>query len=62
VFEPSIETQAEATAHVLGGVSASSSGDTPEARRARALQAALDRLSREDQEIEDMCGSVPKSQ
>jgi len=50
---------AEATAHVLGGLDGPGvSGDTPAARRARVLEAAMKRLKEQEKEIEDMCGSA----
>lgn len=52
-------TGAEVHSHVLGGGTGSSSillGSREEMRR-RALEAALERQRKQDQEIEDMCGS-----
>ena len=63
VYQPSsaggTDLITEATAHVLGGSDGpGASGDTPEARRAQVLEAAMKRLKEQEKEIEDMCGSA----
>jgi len=56
---PSSAVEAEAYSHRLGGGGGQRWGDedTPQARRGRVLAATLRRLEKEEQEIEDMCGS-----
>ena len=63
VYQPSSagdpDLRAEATAHVLGGSDGPDvSEDTPAARRARVLEATMNRLKGQEKEIEDMCGSA----
>lgn len=59
-YEPSSELEAEAQAHILGGV-ASSTGpafdESREERRRRLLDATMARLRKEDEELEHSCGT-----
>ncbi|KAL0571435.1 hypothetical protein V5O48_010525 [Marasmius crinis-equi] len=62
-YEPSSELGAEATAYVLGGSSRTLGGesDSREARRQRMLDAAMARMRKEEQELEDSCGTAGPS-
>jgi len=64
VYEPVPGLEAaEVQAHVLGGSGpASSSDESVEERRRRVLDAAMNRLREEEQEIEDSCGTAPANQ
>jgi len=61
VYEPnSALVESEAYEHVLGGRSStlgSTSGDSIEDRRRRALEAAVSRLRKEEEELEQSCGT-----
>ncbi|GLB41640.1 putative WLM-domain-containing protein [Lyophyllum shimeji] len=63
VYEPSSELEAEAHSHVLGGGSAPGLGpamdDTREERRRRVLAATMARLRKEEEELEQSCGTRP---
>ncbi|EPQ56232.1 WLM-domain-containing protein [Gloeophyllum trabeum ATCC 11539] len=64
IYEPSTGLEAEAHAHVLGGGVASgrvASGDTPEERRRRVLEATMRRLQKEEEELEQSCGTAGPS-
>ncbi|KAI5123182.1 hypothetical protein M0805_003949 [Coniferiporia weirii] len=52
-----LEIESEAQAYILGGSSATLS-DTREERRRRALEAAVGRLRREEEELEQSCGTA----
>jgi len=60
LYQPSSELEAEAQAYTLGGSSIGSTSpgnDSPEERRRRLLEAALNRLRREEEDIEHSCGT-----
>jgi len=60
-YEPSSELEAEAQSYVLGGVgvvsSAATSDESPEQRRQRILDATMNRLRKEEEELEMSCGT-----
>lgn len=62
MYEPGSELEAEATAHILGGggsLAGSSSGDdSREERRRRVLGATMARLRKDEEELEDSCGTA----
>ena len=53
----SSELEAEAQAYILGGSSASPAADSQEERRRRILEATMNRLRKEEEEIEHSCGT-----
>ncbi|KAA1470177.1 WLM-domain-containing protein [Dentipellis sp. KUC8613] len=55
------ELEAEARAYVLGGSGAATprAGETAEERRQRVLDATMRRLRREEEELEQSCGTAP---
>ncbi|KAI0794524.1 WLM-domain-containing protein [Fomes fomentarius] len=62
---PHSALEAEAQEHVLGGsytlggpIPSGSSSDTPEERRRKVLEATMSRLRKEEQELEDRCGTA----
>lgn len=58
VYESSSELELEA-AHVLGGSGvASLSNETPEDRRRKILSATMSRLRKEEEELEQSCGTA----
>ena len=66
VYMPSSELEAEAQAHVLGagsganvlgGSQLSTGSSTREEMRRRVLQATMDRLRKEEEELEHHCGT-----
>ncbi|KIM44403.1 hypothetical protein M413DRAFT_442387 [Hebeloma cylindrosporum] len=60
VYQPSSELEAEAQAYILGGPSLGSTlstDDSPEERRRRVLEATMNRLRREEEEIDHSCGT-----
>jgi len=60
LYQPSAELEAESQAYVLGGSSlgtTSSANESPEERRRRLLEATMNRLRREEEEIEHSCGT-----
>lgn len=60
VYEPSSELEAEAHTHILGGGNASvrvALDESREDRRRKVLQATIDRLRKEEEDIEDSCGT-----
>lgn len=63
VYEPSPELEAEAHTHILGGrgVSALSLDDSREDRRRRVLEATVKRLRKEEEELEQSCGTAGPS-
>lgn len=56
---PAIELEAAAHSHTLGGASSTTSGrdDTPEQRRRKVLEATMQRLRKEDEDVEQSCGT-----
>ncbi|TEB33281.1 WLM-domain-containing protein [Coprinellus micaceus] len=52
-----LEAEAEAEAYVLGGSSTSLAADSQEERRRRILEATMNRLRKEEEEIEHSCGT-----
>jgi len=63
-YIPSDDTLAQVeTSHVLGGSSAaaSRSGESTEERRRRMLDATMSRLRKEEQVVEDSCGTAGPS-
>ena len=56
---PHSALEAEAQEYVLGGggISAASASDTPEERRRKILDATMRRLQREEEELEQRCGT-----
>lgn len=64
VYEPSSELEAEAHAHVLGGGGFSSlyQDESREERRRRMLDATMSRLRKEEEELEQSCGTTGPSQ
>ncbi|KAI0285767.1 WLM-domain-containing protein [Russula aff. rugulosa BPL654] len=63
VYEPpSTEPELEAQVHVLGGSGrAPASDESVEERRRRLLQAIMNRVKEEEEEIENSCGTGPAS-
>ncbi|EIN05891.1 WLM-domain-containing protein [Punctularia strigosozonata HHB-11173 SS5] len=59
-FQPSSELEAEAQTYVLGGASSSvpTLHESPEDRRQRILNATMARLHKEDEELEQSCGTA----
>jgi hypothetical protein len=59
VYEPASELEAEAHVHILGGNHPSPAGgsETREERRNRLLEATMLRLRKEEEELEDSCGT-----
>jgi len=62
MYQPSSELEAEARAYTLGGsgsgVSSSSlDNETQEEKRRRVLEATMNRLRKEEEEIEHSCGT-----
>jgi hypothetical protein len=60
VYEPSSELEAEAQAYILGGSGGSArvTGDeSREARRHRVLEATMARLRKEEEDLENSCGT-----
>ena len=45
-------------AYTLGGTGAGDSGDSPEQRRRKILEATMNRLQEEEKELEDRCGTA----
>lgn len=62
-YEPSSELEAEARAQVLGGLSSVpiDANETPEQRRQRVLGATMARLRKDDEKVEDSCGTSGSS-
>jgi hypothetical protein len=61
VYEPSHSAEAEARSYVLGGVASLSLEDSMDDRRLRILKAAEARLRKEEEELEDSCGTAGPS-
>ena len=61
VYEPSSELEAEAHVHVLGGGGMSSLDESREDRRRRVLEATMKRLRKEEEELEQSCGTAGPS-
>ncbi|KAL1739800.1 WLM domain-containing protein [Schizophyllum fasciatum] len=60
MYEPSSELEAEARAYVLGGKAGSATplpNESAEQRRERMLQATMSRLQKEEEELEQSCGT-----
>lgn len=56
---PTPDLESEAQAYILGGLSpAGPISDTREERRRRALDAAINRLRKEEEELEQSCGTA----
>ena len=45
-------------AYTLGGTGTSGTGDSPEERRRKVLEATMNRLRKEEEELEDRCGTA----
>ncbi|KAJ7119605.1 WLM domain-containing protein [Mycena epipterygia] len=61
MYEPDALENAALTSHVLGGTSRSRNSlpaDSVEERRRRMLEAALNRLQKEEEELENSCGTA----
>ncbi|KAI0036212.1 WLM domain-containing protein [Vararia minispora EC-137] len=59
-YQPSSELEAEASVYVLGGSTmAPPANETVEERRRRMLDATMNRLRREEEELELSCGTAP---
>lgn len=61
VYEPEPALEAEAHAHILGGASPGASRpvvDSREERRRRVLEATMNRLRKEEEELEQSCGTA----
>ncbi|KAJ7471930.1 WLM-domain-containing protein [Mycena latifolia] len=58
MYEPEALENAALTSHVLGGSSLSRNIDSVEERRRRMLEAALNRLQKEEEELEHSCGTA----
>lgn len=63
VYEPSSNEEAEALTHVLRlGRNGIPLDDSAEDRRRRAMEAATARLRKEEEELENSCGTVGRSE
>ncbi|SJL13724.1 uncharacterized protein ARMOST_17172 [Armillaria ostoyae] len=60
-YEPSSELEAEARMQVLGGSGSFNRDESNEERRRRLLDATMARLRKEEQEMEDSCGTAGPS-
>lgn len=59
MYEPSEDGSMESQIHVLGGMgSPPMLEETLEMRRARVLQATMTRLTLEDEQVEESCGTA----
>ncbi|KAJ7911574.1 WLM-domain-containing protein [Mycena leptocephala] len=58
IYEPDALENDALTSHVLGGSSRSSDSDSVEERRRRMLEATLNRLQKEEEELENSCGTA----
>ncbi|KAF8147765.1 WLM domain-containing protein [Mycena galopus ATCC 62051] len=58
MYEPEALENDALTSHVLGGSSRSNNSDSVEDRRRRMLEAALSRLQKEEEELENSCGTA----
>jgi hypothetical protein len=63
VYEPSLELEAEVHTHVLGGsgIATMSLNESREDRRRRVLEATINRLHNEEEELEQSCGTAGPS-
>jgi hypothetical protein len=63
VYEPPEELEAELYTHVLGGSGEASIplDESREDRRQRVLQATMNRLRKEEEELEQCCGTAGPS-
>jgi len=63
VYEPSSELEAEAHTHVLGGsgIASMSLNESREDRRRKVLEATMSRLHKEEEELEQSCGTAGPS-
>ncbi|KAJ7207974.1 WLM-domain-containing protein [Mycena pura] len=61
VYEPDMLETVALTSHVLGGSSGSLQSDSVEERRRRTLEAVLNRLKKEEEELENNCGTAGPS-
>lgn len=60
MYQPSSELETDAHIHILGGsgAQAGGNGDEPrEERRRRILEATMGRLRKEEEELEQSCGT-----
>ena len=55
---PDAAVEAEAREHVLGGSGSSNMANSPEERRRKVLEATMNRLRKEEAELEDRCGTA----
>ena len=53
-----LELESEAHTHILGGSSPSAPPDTLEERRRLAVEAAMKRIRKEEEELERSCGTA----
>ncbi|KAK0489298.1 WLM-domain-containing protein [Armillaria novae-zelandiae] len=60
-YEPSSELEVEARMQVLGGSGSFNRDESNEERRQRLLDATMTRLRKEEQEVEDSCGTAGPS-
>ncbi|KAJ7912522.1 WLM-domain-containing protein [Mycena leptocephala] len=58
IYEPDALENDVLTSHVLGGSSRSNDSDSVEERRRRMLEATLNRLQKEEEELENSCGTA----
>ena len=63
MYEPSSELEAEAHTHILGGgeMTPISPNESREDRRQRMLEATMNRLCKEEEELEQGCGTAGPS-
>lgn len=61
VYEPDAQILAGGGSYVLGGSSSGSSPDTVAERRRKMLQATMNRLRKEEEELEQSCGTTGSS-
>jgi hypothetical protein len=57
IYQPSPELDLQVHTHVLGGGSGSGSDESSEERRSRVLKATMNRLLRNEEDIEHLCGT-----
>jgi hypothetical protein len=62
-YQPDTELETEATIHVLGGngIAPPSRNESPEERRRRVLEATTSRLKKEEEVLEDSCGTAGRA-
>jgi hypothetical protein len=61
VYQPTSELETEAHGHVLSGGGQSTAAESREERRRRVLDATMARLRKEEEELENSCGTVGRS-